>query len=63
MTKPPAVDHQHNNQIGVAVQWLRNTPREARPGAAIPQLRARFGLTAAEACRALAEHHLGIEGR
>ena len=40
--------------IDAAVAWLRETQREARRGAAIPQLRERFGLSPAEACQAIA---------
>ena len=61
MARPLTADHPNSSiALDAAVCWLKETPREARPGAAIPQLRARFGLSAAEACRALAEHHLNM---
>lgn len=44
--------------IDAAVDWLRRT--QVRPGATVPQLRKLFGLSAQEACRALAEYHLHL---
>lgn len=46
-------DHEHNEAVIVAAQWLADQ-REA-PRLAVPELRARFGLTALEACEAIAK--------
>ncbi|TIQ05719.1 MAG: hypothetical protein E5X50_19705 [Mesorhizobium sp.] len=61
MSHPETTDHSTcGAALDAAVAWLRETPKSQRPGPAIPELRRRFGLSPAEACRALAEHHLGM---
>ena len=53
---------ERDRRIDDAVDWLKATPRSSRPGAAIPQLRHRFKLTAAEACVALRNFHFDQRG-
>ncbi|WP_412063752.1 hypothetical protein [Rhizobium sp. SYY.PMSO] len=45
-------DHEHNESVTLAAQWLADQ-REA-PARAVPELRQRFGLSAVEACEAIA---------
>lgn len=62
MTRRPETDDHAGcgAALDAAVAWLRETPKAQRTAPAIPELRRRFGLSPAEACRALAEHHLGF---
>lgn len=46
--------------LDAALDWMRSTPKHLRTGPAVPELRRRFGLSPAEACRVLAEHHLNL---
>lgn len=48
-----SADHEHSESVIVAAQWLadQNPP----PRLAVPELRQRFGLTALEACEAIAQ--------
>lgn len=55
---PP--EHESTAAIDEAANWLINTPRHQRPGAAVPLLRARFGLTVVEACAAIREANLRL---
>lgn len=45
--------HESTAAIDQAVAWLAATPRAER-GPAVPELKARFGLSAVEACQAIA---------
>lgn len=45
-------DHEHNESVITAAQWLANEHRLPQP--LIPELRRRFGLSALEACEASA---------
>lgn len=45
-------------RIEEAAQWLATTPRAERTRPVVIELRERFGLSAAEACRVLAEANL-----
>lgn len=49
------LSHEHNAAIDIAAEWLAGTPWQQRPRPIVPELRARFGLTALEACAALSE--------
>ncbi|RWI85955.1 MAG: hypothetical protein E5X33_00155 [Mesorhizobium sp.] len=53
---PP--EHQHSAVIQQAVQWLLDTPRHERQGAAVPLLKARFGLSTGEAVAAVREFNV-----
>lgn len=44
------VDHEHNASVEEAAAWLAE--QNPLPHPAVPALRARFGLTAVEACEA-----------
>jgi len=55
---PP--EHESSARIDVAVQWLIDTPRHLRQGAAIPTLKARFGLSTMEAVTAVREFNVKI---
>jgi len=50
---PP--ENEHSAQIDQAVEWLRGLPSAEVPRPIVPALRQRFGLTAGEACTAIAE--------
>ncbi|XHM75755.1 hypothetical protein ABSY17_19880 [Mesorhizobium sp. ANAO-SY3R2] len=52
------LDHQHTAVIDVAAQWLATTRRDQIAGPLVPVLRKRFGLSAREACQAIAEANL-----
>jgi hypothetical protein len=43
------------NLMAEAVEWLVKTPRHIRRHATVPMLRKRFGLTAKQACEAIAQ--------
>lgn len=53
----PTTDHQHSEVIREAAKWLMfgNRDRSKTP---IPELKERFGLSALQACEAIAESHL-----
>jgi hypothetical protein len=53
-------DHAASAAIEQAAQWLLDTPKHQRPGAVVPQLKARFGLNAAQAIEAGREHNLKL---
>ncbi|RWC12354.1 MAG: hypothetical protein EOS52_19120 [Mesorhizobium sp.] len=52
------LDHQDNPKIDEAATWLAHTPRRQRDRPAVPLLRQTFGLTAQEACQAIAAANL-----
>lgn len=54
MTRPPTIDHAHDERVQLAAMWLVSTPREEIPGSIIATIRERFGLSAQEACEACA---------
>ncbi|MGN6144414.1 MAG: hypothetical protein ACTHOP_12575 [Mesorhizobium sp.] len=47
-----------NEAIQKAAQWLATTPERQRPHPIIPHLVREFGLSAAEAVKAIRESHL-----
>jgi hypothetical protein len=53
--RPLTTDHAacDSGRSDEAVMWLATTPRAARTGNVIVELRQRFGLSAVEACRAI----------
>ena len=51
------LDHEHSEMISEAAAWLCQ-PRERTGRATVPELRERFGLSAAEAVMAIREAHL-----
>ncbi|WP_409371664.1 hypothetical protein [Mesorhizobium huakuii] len=51
-------EHEHSAAIDEAARWLAITPKRQRDKPAVPLLRERFGLTAAEACQAIAAANL-----
>ncbi|PBB86627.1 hypothetical protein [Mesorhizobium sp. WSM3876] len=53
---PP--EHEHSAVIEHAVQWLLDTPRHERHGAAVPLLKQRFGLSTGDAVSAVREFNL-----
>ena len=53
MIRPATTDHEHSAQIELAVEWLKSQPMPPRPAVAI--LKERFGLSAIEACEAIAQ--------
>lgn len=46
--------HEATAAIDQAAEWLLATPDPDRPRSLVPALRERFGLTAVEACQAIA---------
>lgn len=52
--------HEPSEAIDAAVAWLTETPRHLRPGAVVPQLRERFGLSTADAINALRDYNLKL---
>ncbi|MBZ9910412.1 hypothetical protein LB557_30950 [Mesorhizobium sp. BR115XR7A] len=60
MMSNSGIDHQDNPNIDEAVRWLSTTPRRQREKPAVPLLRERFGLTAQEACQAIAAANLKL---
>lgn len=52
------IDHESHPVICEAALWLAHTPINQRPAPLIPALRHRFGLSAQEACEAIAEMKL-----
>lgn len=50
---PP--ENEHSAMIDQAAAFLRGLPIDQIPQPIVPALRARFGLTAMEACQAIAE--------
>lgn len=50
--------HETSAAIDEAAAWLASTPRRHRDKPAVPLLRERFGLTASEACQAIAAANL-----
>lgn len=46
------IEHQHSESVILAAQWLADERQPPTP--IIPAIRARFGLTALEACEACA---------
>ncbi|MEZ5780184.1 MAG: hypothetical protein R3D70_00795 [Rhizobiaceae bacterium] len=52
------LDHQDNPVIEEAAIWLATTPRHQLHKPAVPLLRERFGLSAPEACQAIAKANL-----
>jgi hypothetical protein len=50
-------EHEHSALVDEAARWFATSPRD-RTRAPIPVLRERFGLSAKEACLALAEANL-----
>lgn len=48
-------EHEHTTKIDLAAQWLRDLPPHEVPQPIVPAMLARFGLTPAEACTAIAE--------
>ncbi|PAP92160.1 hypothetical protein [Mesorhizobium wenxiniae] len=50
--------HESTSAIDQAAEWLSLTPRRQRDKPAVPLLRERFGLTAPEACQAMAAANL-----
>ena len=50
--------HETSAAIDEAARWLATTPRRQRQRAAVPLLRERYGLSAPEACQAIAEANL-----
>ena len=50
--------HETTAAIDEAAQWLTTTPCRLRDRPAVPLLRERFGLTAPEACQAIATANL-----
>lgn len=48
------LDEEHNPRIDEAAAWLASTPRRQRDRPTVPLLRGQFGLSASEACRAIA---------
>ncbi|WP_367715136.1 hypothetical protein AB2N04_14640 [Nitratireductor sp. GISD-1A_MAKvit] len=55
-------DHEHTEAIREAALWLATTPDHMKPHPIVPELQKRFGLSAREACAAVAEACL-IRGR
>lgn len=51
-------EHETSEAVTLAAQWLVSTPQASRGGRAVPQLKARFGLTAVEATAAIREANL-----
>lgn len=51
-------DRLQNPRVIEAALWLATTPDSEKPHPLIPELRQRFGLTAMEACAAIAETNL-----
>ncbi|EJC69372.1 hypothetical protein Rleg5DRAFT_5163 [Rhizobium leguminosarum bv. viciae WSM1455] len=49
---PTPPEHQHNEAVVQAAQWLAD--QNSAPQPIIPHIRERFGLTALEACEAAA---------
>lgn len=52
------LDHQHTAAVDLAAEWLSMTRRDQISGPIVPLLRQRFGLTAQEACAAIAQANL-----
>lgn len=52
------LDHEHTAAVGVAAEWLATTRRDQIARPIVPTLRQRFGLSAQEACQAIAEANL-----
>jgi hypothetical protein len=52
------LDHHDNPTIDEAARWLATTPIPQRERPAVPLLRERFGLSAKEACSAIAAANL-----
>lgn len=52
------IDHRDNPTIGEAARWLATMPVRQRERPAVPLLRERFGLSAKEACLAIAAANL-----
>lgn len=52
------LDHEHTAAVDLAAEWLATTRRDEIPGPLVPVLRQRFGLSAQEACQAIAEANL-----
>jgi hypothetical protein len=52
------IDQESRPAISQAAMWLALTPITQRPAPLIPVLRHRFGLSAQEACEAVAEMKL-----
>lgn len=48
-------EHEHSAAIDQAAVWLRGLSSAEVPRPIVPALRARFGLTAGEACQAISE--------
>jgi hypothetical protein len=48
------------DKLARAAQWLAETPRHERGGAAVPALQRRFGLTAVEACQVIAANNVRL---
>lgn len=55
-------DHEHTEAVQEAARWLATTPDHMKPHPVVPALRARFGLSAKEACEAITQACL-IRGR
>jgi hypothetical protein len=53
----PLPSHEPSIAIDAAVRWLTDTPRDQRPGAVVPQLRERFGLSTTDAINALRDYN------
>ncbi|PSJ57385.1 hypothetical protein C7I85_22640 [Mesorhizobium soli] len=51
-------DHQHTAAVDLAAEWLSTTRRDQISGPLVPALRQRFGLSAQEACQAIAQANL-----
>lgn len=52
------LDHEDSEAIAEAARWLATTPREQRARKTVPDLRARFGLSAGQAIEAIRESNL-----
>ena len=50
--------HESRDAIGQAAQFLATTPMDERPTPLVPALRAMFGLSALDACKAIRECRL-----
>lgn len=49
------LEHEHTAQIDEAARWLASLEPHQVPQPIVPALQARFGLSASEACQAIAE--------
>ena len=52
------LSHEHSAAIDEAASWLAQLPAHQRPRPLVPALRARFGLSASQACQAI--HEAGL---